>query len=108
MDDQELPAGRALDARVHERVFGQEAYERGEYVPHLPYYSTDLAASWQVAEYLASQGYRVDSHAWIGGTASITLYSPIDDEESFVGDTPAIAICRAALAVARDRVKRDP
>ena len=101
MDEQELPAGRALDARVHEQVFGQQPYAGNGYADDLPFYSTDLAASWRVAEHLASLGYRIDSHTWVGGLASITLRSPLDDEETFHGDTPAVAVCRAALAVAQ-------
>ena len=96
----EPSAGRMLDARVHQQVFGQAAYRGEEYAGDLPYYSTDLAASWQVAEYLQAQGYRVDAGNWPGGIATVTLSSPVGDRQVFAGETPAVALCRAALAVA--------
>jgi hypothetical protein len=99
----ELTAGRPLDARVHEQVFGQSPYRDEQYAEDLPYYSTDLAASWQVAEHLQAQGYRVDAGNWPGGIATVTLTSPVDEPQVFAGATPAVALCRAALAVAADR-----
>jgi len=108
-----LPVGRELDALVAERVMGwrdiQFRNATGEWAGYppdssgyqtIPYYSTDLAASWEVASYLSTRGYTVDVDNWEGGAASVRLRTPVDGEQGFVGPTPAVAMCRAALAVA--------
>ena len=120
MMGEELPAGRELDARVAAEVFGLrvewgrraaggivlgEGEERFVVGPdgsisELPYYSTDLAASWEVAEHLGRQGYTVDADAWAGGLASIRVRSPVDAEQLFAGESPAVAVCRAAVSLA--------
>lgn len=97
--DEELPAGRELDARIHEQVFGERAPADGALSPDVPYYSTDLVASFSVARKLKSDGWVVDADNWVGGGASIRLKNPVEEERAFVGKTPAEALCRAALAV---------
>ncbi len=69
----------------------------------LPYYSTDLVASFSVARKLKSDGWVVDADNWVGGGASIRIRNPVEDELAFVGKTPAEALCRAAVAVYRSR-----
>jgi len=81
-------AGRELDQLVAAALDLPDAY-----------YSTDLAASWQVAEWLSSRGYRVDVDVWNTGGASVRISSPVDEERAFHGLTPAVALCRAAIAV---------
>jgi hypothetical protein len=97
----EPAAGRMLDALVHERLFHQSPWEGEAYLPDLPYYSTDLAASWQVAGRLRELGYRIDVDTWAGGGTSVTLTSLVDGKQVFHGSTPAEAICRAAVGTAR-------
>jgi hypothetical protein len=94
MNDEELPAGRELDRRVHARLFQGEAAASDE----LPRYSADLAASFRVVEALRRLGYRVDVNL-DGDVPSVTLTSPLDDPQEFAGGTPAEALCHAALAV---------
>ena len=100
---EERATGRELDALVHDRVFGQSPYRGEEYAEDLPYYSTDLGASWEVAAHLQEQGYQVDVGNWPGGIATVTLISLVDGQQVFAGETPAVALCRAALAVAAER-----
>ena len=100
---EELSAGRDLDALVHDRVFGQSPYLGEQYADDLPSYSTDLGASWEVAAHLQEQGYKVDVGNWPGGIATVTLTSLVDGQQVFAGETPAVALCRAALAIAAER-----
>ena len=101
MEGDQLPAGRDLDVLIHRRVFDGDGGEVPE-APGPPRYSTDLAASWRLAERLHQQGYRVDVDTWAGGAATVTLTSPVDDPRTFAGETPAHALCRAALAVSEE------
>ncbi len=94
MKDEEIPAGRELDARVHTRLFNGEAGPEAD----VPYYSTDLAASFQLVGELQRLGYRVDVSYW-AEQPLVTLTSPLDDPRTFAGETPAEALCHAALGV---------
>lgn len=96
MSDTPLSAGRELDALVHQRVFNQENADP-------PYYSTDLLASFEVARFLRGEGYTVDVDNWANGMTVVRLKSPVEEEQGFVGDTPAEAICFAALEVVAQR-----
>ena len=99
----DLPAGRRLDAAVHQRVFGAQLPSPDEEPEELPYYSTDLVASFQVLTFLKAQGYLVEVDTWTGGAAVVRLKALVEEEQSFVGATPAEAACRAALAVVAQR-----
>lgn len=52
-----MPAGRDLDALVFEKVFGQQIRKNDVIfwpgLDHMPNYSTDIAAAWEVAEKIA-------------------------------------------------------
>lgn len=95
MDEVQLPAGRALDMLVHTNVFGRPL--PGETGDPVPYYSSDIAASWEVVQYLTGLGYRLDAANWQGGVASLTLTSPLGDIQTVAGESPAAVVCRAAL-----------
>ena len=113
MDDR-LPAGRKLDARIAEVVMGWQSctlvgddaigvpagrsVQEGHLEP-IPRYSTDLAASWELSRRLSEDGYHVDVTFGDEGPVLVTLTSPVDLPRSFEGDTPALALCRAALGV---------
>ena len=96
MKDQDLPASRELDARVHELLFRDEPPD-----VEVPYYSSDLGAAWQVAETLRALGYLVDvGYDAIG--SCVTRTSPIDPPREVFGETPPLALCRAAVGVVAD------
>ena len=63
-------------------------------------YSTELMASWQVAQWLSERGYQIDVDTWAGGGSSVRVASPVDEQRAFHGATPAEALCRAAIALA--------
>ena len=65
-------------------------------------YSTELMASWQVAQWLSERGYQIDVDTWAGGGSTVRITSPVDDQRAFHGATPAEALCRAAVALAAD------
>jgi hypothetical protein len=107
----ELPPGRDLDRLIAERLMEltvrpgddqrpdeyydseQDAWEE------LPRYSTDLAASFAVSERLREQGYTVDVGYGPDGATYVTLTTLVDGPQLFSGETPALALCRAALYV---------
>src|SRR5687768_2123885 len=97
MDEVRVPAGRALDLLVHTNVFGRPLPDKtGEAVP---YYSSDIGASWEVVQHLTALGYRLDAANWQGGVASLTLTSPLGDVQTVAGESPAAVVCRAALTL---------
>jgi hypothetical protein len=65
-------------------------------------YSTELMASWEVAQWLSHRGYKIDVDTWAGGGSSVRISSPVDEERAFHGATPAEALCRAAVAMAEE------
>ena len=97
MDEVQLPAGRALDLLVHTKVFGRTL--TGEGGDPVPYYSSDIAASWEVVQHLTALGYRLDAANWQGGVASLTVTSPLGDVQTLAGESPAAVVCRAALTL---------
>jgi len=114
-----MPAGRDLDALIAENVMGWKdrgigysfedninGYECVLYIDKdkLPHYSTDIAAAWQVIEWLeknTTEKYNSPSlfsvpHGW-----SMVLYEKRDNHapawlDAFAPTAP-LAICRAAL-----------
>jgi hypothetical protein len=95
-------AGRELDALVAKQVMGLTV--RGTYVEDrlgstssLPFFSTDIAAAWQIAETFIQAG----AAAWIEGDghtgyrAGCTYGAGLRAEAA--GDSPAHAMCLAAL-----------
>lgn len=131
MSAREMPAGRALDAEVAEKVMGRRVecgvncrmdahgdrldvdigfadslrivWTSETYEP-VPHYSTDIAAAFDVLAKLCADGtiimasVNVSENDWW-----CMLYPPLgygcDSVESEYCETPALAICRAALAL---------
>jgi hypothetical protein len=109
---------RKLDALIAERVMGARVVYKSAgsntYLPHsvwndggadtvtpLAYYSTDIAAAWQVVEALANRGihvgslYRLTDRVW-----ACTFHNRAhdkDDEWTGISIKPPVAICKAAL-----------
>lgn len=115
---------RELDAEVAEHVMGEEVfYPDGPSVPwqnlynkrrtdtigieEVPYYSTDIAATWRVVE---KSGILSGMFLWQPFNnqdwAIEDRFSPFDDEPFVRAKTALLAICLAALkAVGRDTSK---
>lgn len=119
---------RELDAQVAEKVMGitnVHRAERGEWLQiemdfalvgelvywgdkgltRLPYYSTDIAAAWEVVEKMNKEMYDVTlfmrDGKWICG------WENIDDQwYEMESDTAQEAICRAALKVKEAEVTK--
>lgn len=109
MDILTIPAGRAMDALVAEKVMGlhrsmeqglgEDVYEEWRNAegcrvrPYgtLPNYSTDIAAAWEVVEKLAKPLKVV----WTG---KVWVCAVFEEEYSHEADTAPLAICRAALS----------
>lgn len=119
MKIEEMPAGRELDAFVAEKVMGwkyvdhNEAYDLpisgvafGKGSPDglsrcpVPYYSTDIAAAWEVVEKLRKDGFAFDSYSSGSEEAEHPWTDAIfmkDNNECLVrAETMPLAICRAA------------
>lgn len=79
-------------------------YDAGKYAERpFPRYSTDLVAAWQVVEKLGSLGFWVSlSHNGNTRAAPWDFRAVSKDErkrECHIEETPALAICKVALAV---------
>ena len=123
MNIDELEAGRELDALVAEKVMkcktatkewngvlhpfcccdGSDHEQRCTYVPGmLAYYSTDIAAAWEVVEKLFTLNAFVeignDAFQW---TVMVIPRSRRDCNYGY-GETVHLAICRAALKAVGD------
>lgn len=116
-----LPAGRELDALVAERAMGwtkvkvQTESEFGgastfvlygtspinQPWKRVPAYSTDIAATWEIAEKLGPMWlYKTTAgkpSAAAGQLYACSLGSSVLEREWSYGDTAPLAICRAAL-----------
>lgn len=95
MSVDDVPAGREMDALVHEAVFGEKVYP--DYI--LSPYSEDLASAWRVVEKLHEQ-YQVQIFCW-PSEVIVSLFKHVGTEyvlESRAVSAP-LAICRAALKV---------
>mgnify|MGYP001243213261 CR=1 FL=1 len=112
----DIPAGRELDALVHELVMGLPTMPMVKWtvVPGqpltrtldpfgVPAYSTDISAAWLVVEKLQEQGVRVDILSdWHGHrTCRVARKSEILYDALDWSDTAPLAICRAALRAVR-------
>ena len=95
---QTLPAGRELDEEVAQRVMDLPLPPRGYLrMRPVPHYSTDITAAWGVMDALIARGLRpslclMDDGRWVCDGHWDDLHG---DQSA---DTPALAICRAALA----------
>lgn len=117
VDIDTIPAGREIDALVAEKVFGCEVVEEfddvemnkfchieahhheGEgVVPLIPYYSTDIAAAWDVLVKLYEEGRSPILNTVHGGWFCCfgrDAYAVIKKDKR----AAPLAICRAALKV---------
>lgn len=98
MSYDDMEAGRELDAMVVEKVMGVDITSGSHRVP---FYSTDIAAAWEVVEKLKSSSFYIEfyiefyinrwqchfCHETNGGVNCRRSYAP----------TAPLAICRAAL-----------
>ena len=82
-----------------------EPLDAAFYTP-VPFYSTDIAAAWEVLTHFTAQGWRITSEhrvkpdpAYAWRWEFDTLGSALPGRQIFgaYGPTPALAICRAAL-----------
>lgn len=66
---------------------------------YVPFYSTDIAAAWEVAEQLQKQGYAVCIELLPYEETSVGVYEadPANQIAYAKAQTPAEAICKAAL-----------
>jgi hypothetical protein len=105
-----MSAGREMDALIAEWVIGGDVYLGADYYfsspynrgghRYIPHYSTDIAAAWEVAEWLFKRGLtRITNgdgdscdvdHVPLG-LVPVTRFADVSAE------TFPLAICRAAL-----------
>ena len=116
-DTTEMVAGRELDALVAERVMGWTGIERhirgGIAMPPwpsgldpvtsayrtIPRYSTSIADAWLVVERMREKGYSLTLMAPFGDFGAVAAFVPRTGQRfDGDGDTPAVAISRAALS----------
>lgn len=115
-----MPAGREMDALVAEKIFGLKTYWREEVVRERGitnrqetaviktlcvvsrtalfvqayYYSTNIAAAWEVVERNRGEAFTLLKSPIHGGYFASFVHK---DEESVFAHTAPLAICRAAL-----------
>ena len=86
-------AGREMDAWVQEKIFGlitlraspsifTDIYDADSWLTSIPYYSTDIAAAWQVIERLKNE-YRMSLLEEIKGLTELLGDSLSDDTPCF-------------------------
>ena len=113
LDPDALPASRALDALVAEKVMGWEWFRFirhedsyiGEFGPaqgdepiaenygeHPPLYSTSIAAAWEVVEKLRDTQFTLERDALVSAGGWSCMMGGFGE-----GSTAPLAICRAAL-----------
>lgn len=115
-----MEAGREMDARIAEKVMGRTNVrftennqgQRRELLSDdpknlyawviVPYYSTDIAAAWQVVKNMQSRKWIVDINASWDGTCDCQINADNGEIWAVVGEsddvaTAPLAICLAAL-----------
>lgn len=116
MSQPELAAGRELDALVAERVMGWRSIGSdgistfgdppndpldlsgtGDGHFHVPRYSTDISAAWEVVEKAKDWRITIDGGEYHGDSWGVKIANNDGYFYGF-GDTAPLAICRAALA----------
>lgn len=88
-----------LGAWVHTHI-----YDHGDECEVLPRpFSSELALAWRAVEHFQREGYLVSVNASAGGGFWCCMYPPVGDFiETGTTAIPAEAICRAALATAKE------
>lgn len=109
-----MPAGREMDALIARNIIGlEESHEPGWWwingmMEECPDYSTDIAAAWEVVEFLLNSGYAPnlvndDNGKWylsFNGTQdldTVTFVTAFTDVPELWCESAPLAICRAAL-----------
>ena len=97
-----MEAGRELDALVAEKVMGAKVV----FVENVPYYSTDIAAAWEVVNHLLCHGWD-EKYFFRLHYDNVDLWDASFYKESSsdgggpdvwgTADTAPLAICLAAL-----------
>jgi hypothetical protein len=126
MNIDEMQAGREMDALIAEKVMGFTVkcilgryqialfdVETGERAPgmfkNLPYYSTDIAAAWEVRKVIQLLGFDAVNVHITTDNPYCQFIKPIyeDSIEQYIAyaETDALAICRAALKAVMKGVK---
>jgi Phage ABA sandwich domain len=102
---EETDGGFVCDSCFRSWDFGEELKAEHDFVPDP--YSTSITAAWALVERYqlhVGPGYSVEHEKWIAGVSGWT-FEGIGDEDGR-GDTAPVAICRAALEVARVRIEK--
>lgn len=99
-----LKAGEEMDLRVARFVLHQNPEKKADGTWDVPKYSTEMGAAWLVVEELRKQGcdfdfYTAATRIQPGWADAIFLTQT--DEYHERAETPALAICLAALQVGR-------
>lgn len=89
-----LRAGRKLDRRIGEKVFG---YNQGFPCELLPRFSTSMTDAWLLVEHVQKRGYNVTIADDPGASSWWCRFGKDSGGFNRSGATPAEAICRAAL-----------
>lgn len=92
IDIDAMPAGRELDEQIARQIFNWQDVKRAE----APYYSTNIAAAWQVVERMKPLG------VWLVDLQDYYKAAFLNSDDDVVGgeasaETAPLAICCAAL-----------
>ena len=96
----QMPAGREMDLLVAIRLMGEDASllkvnrEDSYFENHLPRYSTDIAAAWEVVEKMQSFDLEME---YPGEWRASAMLAGSDWGQTISDQTAPLAICRAAL-----------
>lgn len=93
--------GRELDAKIHDKIFGQPGwyhFEHGVADESLPHYSTDIADAWLVVEKMKSKSFELFLHSTVHEEISASFNDKRKDKYAeFKSKTAPHAISLAAL-----------
>jgi len=102
-----MKPGRELDALVAEKVMGQRFRSEWHKLHNdtIACYSTDIAAALEVAIHLQKQGYYVCIELKACEETSVGVYeeNPVEQIAYAKAQTPAEAICKAALLAVMEK-----
>jgi len=112
----DLAAGRELDARVARDVMGWQRdtpdsiwWRVGERLIEAPPFSTDIGAAWQMVEHMRRRRRFVQITCPVGDEIAVDIEGPNGETlESSWAESAPLAICRAALKTAADRAMPRP
>ena len=113
MNIDEMQAGREMDALIAEKtmglildsdnpflanivVFEANTGENTGHTQNLPHYSTEMAAAWEVWEWLKTQYHEIN-FTWCKGVCYLTIFEHGNCILGADAETFPLAICRSAL-----------